>query len=176
MSASEIKGLLNQVKQAAEKLKTKIHDLDDQIETLYTKRSVILSAPLSKEDYLTTIRADIQTKARRFPADLKRHLETESRVNYPAMAQAGIGGLPLRYLDAGNNAGSEMLGEAYYFYFEDVIVEGVERALAGKEWPVDAVPAVERVKSLKVICEQLDTLTQERDSLAGELVSCGVTE
>lgn len=173
---TEIEDLMSKLKQAADKLKTRIHGLDDQIATLYSQRSTILSGPLSKPDYLAVIRTDIQTKARMFKTNLKRHLQEGNKVNYPAVAQAGTGGLVLRYLDAGSNHGVEMPEGAYYFYFEDVILSGVERALVGREWPGDAVPAAERKKALQVIGGQLDTLTAERDALAAELVACGLTE
>lgn len=173
---TEIQGLMSQLKQAADKLKTRIHALDDQIEALYAQRSSILSGPLSKLDYLAVIRADIQTKARMFKTNLQRHLQEGNKVNYPAVAQAGAGGLPLRYLDAGSNHAMEMPEGAYYFYFEDVIVSGVERAMDGREWPGDAVPAAEREKALQAIGAQLGALTVERDALAHELVSCGLTE
>lgn len=174
--STEIQNLMIQLKQAGDKLKDKIHALDDQIDTLYTQRSSILSAPLSKLDYLAVIRADIQTKARMFKTYLKRHLQEGDKINYPAVTQASAGGLPLRYLDAGSNHGMEMPEGAYYFYFEDVIVSGVEHALEGREWPNDAEPAAEREKALQVIGGQLDILTVERDALANELISCGLTE
>ena len=173
---TEIQGLMSQLKQAADKLKTRIHALDDLIEALYAQRSSILSGPLSKTDYLAAVRTDIQTKARMFKTNLQRHLQVGNKINYPAVAQAGAGGLPLRYLDAGSNHGMEMPEGAYYFYLEDVIVAGVERVLEGHEWPSDAVPAAERKKALQAIDGQLEALTVERDALAGELVACGLTE
>lgn len=172
---SELSGLLSQVKSAADKIKDKISGLDDQIDALYKKRSHIVSGALSKSDYLDTIRADIQTKTQRFSADLKRHLDG-AMVGYPSVARAHADGLPIRYLKGGRTIPEVMAEEAYYFYFEDAILAGVERALEGKEWPTDAVPAAERATALQVIGEQIEALTAERDTLADDLVSCGVTE
>lgn len=173
---TEIQGLLTQVKRAADKLKTKIFELDDQIEALYKSRDGLIQAPLSKADYMATIRADIQAKARLFTTYLARHLDSGNPINYPAMLQKDAGSLPVRYLDAGANVGGEISEGAYYLYFEDAIAAGVERALVGKEWPVDAMPTVEREKALKGMAVQIDALTVERDALAGELTSCGLTE
>lgn len=173
---SEIQGLLGQVRQAADKLKTRIHELDSQIETLYVQRNTIVSAPLSKADYMATIRADIQTKARSFAGKLRRHLEAGAKVNYPAVALAGAGGLSIRYTDAGTPVPGDMAEDAYFFYFEDALVSGVERALDAKQWPLSTVSVVERRKSLEGIAAQIDALTVERDALAGELVSCGLNE
>ena len=173
--STEIRGLLSQVKQAADKLKTRIHDLDSQIEALYSQRSDMMSGALSKSDYLAVIRADVQTKARPFAVRLRQHLETGNRVNYPAMAQASGGGLPVRYLDAGLNGRSDMAEEAYYFYFEDAIVAGVERALKAKQWPEVSIPATQRKEVLASLAVQIDGLAAERDALADELVACGLT-
>lgn len=175
-NSKEIKSLLSQVKQAAEALKAKINALDDQIEALYAKREVILSGPLSKADYMAVIRADVQTKARRFRGDLVRHLDMGAKVNYPASKNANVSGLPIRYLDGGQNVPELMSESAYYFYFKDAIVNGVERALEGREWPVDAVPLAERDTTKKSIDGQIEALNLEREGLADDLVSCGVTQ
>lgn len=170
---SEIQGLMSQVKQAAVKLKTRIQELDSEIEALYAQRSTIVSAPLSKVDYMAAIRADIQAKAKSYAAKLCRHLEVGAKVDYPGVERAG--GFPILYMDAGTVRGN-MLEDAYFFYFEDALVSGVERALDGKQWPHSSVSVVERRKSLEGIAAQIDALTAERDALAGELVSCGLTE
>lgn len=173
---TEIQGLLTQVRQAAEKLKSKIHELDNQIESLCKRRNTLAQGPLSKPDYMDIIRSDIQAKGRLFATNLKRHLEAGSQISYSAALQAGAGGLPIRYLDAGANIGAAMAEGAYYLYFEDAIVAGVDRALAGKEWPVDAIPAAEREKALQAVSGQIEALTMERDTLAGDLSSCGLKE
>lgn len=174
-NSKEIKGLLSQVRQAAEGLKAKINALDDQIEALYAKRELILSAPLTKADYMAVIRADVQTKARRFRGDLVHHLGM-GKINYPASKNTNVSGLPIRYLDGGQNVSAPMSESAYYFYFEDAIVSGVERALEGREWPVDASPAAERDTAKQAIDDQIEALNLEREGLADDLVSCGVTQ
>lgn len=173
---TEIQSLLGQVRQAADKLKTRIHALDEQIEALFSQRSAIVSGPLSKADYLAAIRADIQAKARPFAVKLRRHLDKVQAVAYPAVAQASAGGLSLRYLDAGLTVYEGVPEDGYYFYFEDAIVAGVERALEGRQWPDHAAPSAERKQALAGIAAQIDALTAERDALAGELISCGLTQ
>jgi hypothetical protein len=173
---SEIRSLLGQVKQAAEKLKGKINGLDDQIEALYARRNVLLSGALSKVDYLATIRADVQAKARFFRMRMLKHLHEGDKINYPSMARAAEGLLPLRYLDAGQNMAVPMPEEAFYFYFEDAILAGMDRLLEGHTWPTDSIPASDRGKALKEINAQIAALTKERDTMADDLVSCGVTQ
>lgn len=172
---SEIRGLLGQVKEAADKIKARIEALDSQIEALYAKRSGLLSAPLSKDDYLATIRLDIQSKSRMFLVYLKRMLENGRQVTFPNMKVAASTGLSIRYLDAGNGIG-EITEGGFYYYFEDAIVTGVERALEDAEWPVDAVPAADRQTALSDLDQKISALTVERDTLVNDLVSCGVTQ
>ena len=171
---TEIQSLLTKVKQASDQLKSKIHALDDQVDTLSQRRSVLVHGPLSKADYLEVIRADVQLKARYFAKSLSRHLQQGFQVGYPAAAQAGAVSLPFRYLDAGSNAGADMAEGAYYFYLEDLIVAGVERALSNRDWPADAVPIAERTKALQTIDGHIEALTAERDTFASELVACGL--
>lgn len=178
-NANEVRGLLSQVKEAATKVKARINELDDQIEALYARRNMLLSGALSKADYLATVRADVQGKARHFVRDMRRHLLRRERevVNFPATRHAAGGELPIRYLDAGVNLAVPMTEGAYYFYFEDQIVAGIERLLEGAhEWPDGAVPVAEREATLADLDAQIGTLTAERDALANDLVACGVTQ
>jgi len=172
---STIIGLLGQVKEAAVQLKEKITVLDDQIDTLYSQRAALLNMPLSKEDYLSAVRADIQARAKVFKTHLMTAIKSGRKVDY-TMMQSGVL-LNIPYLSAGLGAYSFELQEGgHYFYFEDVIVKGVERALEGESWPVDAMPAAERKTALEGIDAQVSKLTTQRDALAADLVSCGVTE
>ena len=172
---TEIQGLLTQVKDAADKLLARINTLDDEIQALYQQRSALLSHPLSKADYIATIRLDIQNKGKRFRQQLTRLLQTGSKVTYPAAQSLHDNGLQIRYLDAGMNTPVPITEEACYFYFEDAIVDGVERAMAGNPWPVDAMPLAERQKALEVIDGQITERSAERDELAEQLTACGLT-
>ena len=173
---TELKDLLAQVRQATEKLKAKIYELDEQIKNLQETRDAITHGPLSKEDYMAVVRADIQAKGRLFATNLTLHLSAGGQVNYTAALQKEDGNLPIRYLDAGAGFGAEMPEGAFYFYFEDAIVAGVERALVGKEWPVEAVPFKGREATLKALSGRMDALLQEREALAGEFASHGLKE
>lgn len=176
-SKTEIKGLLNQVKQAAEKLKDKIFDLDEKIEALYSRRAFILNLPLSKEDYMNTIRANIKARTGVFQVHLKHELDTRFKLDFPTMQRTESNPVSIPLLDAGlTGYPLELSDRGFFYYFEDAIVNGVERALAGKVWPVDAVPAADRKIELAAIDEQVAKLTAERDALADDLVACGVTE
>lgn len=174
---SEIKNLLVQVKQAAGQIKGRILELDDQIEALYAERSALTDAPLSKDDFLFAIRCDIKARAWQFGPSLKRMLEKDGYVNFARLERSSNFPTPIRYMDAGiTGRPAEISEHAFYYYFEDAIVNGVERALADKEWPVDAVPAAQRRTAIAAIDAKISGLTDQRDALANDLVDCGVTE
>jgi len=176
-SKNEIKGLLGQVKQAALALKDQISLLDDKIDTLHARRSFILSAPLSKDDYMRAIRTSIKAKAGFFEKSLRNALTKEFKVTYPVMQVADRHPINIPFLDAGlTGRPYELSDRGFYYYYEDAIMSGVERALVDEQWPVDAMPADDRKTELAAIDAQIEKLTLERDSLADDLVSCGVTE
>lgn len=171
---TEIQGLLSQVKLAADALLARIREMDEEIAGLYQERSVLLSSPLSKVDYMATIRRDVQNKGERFRKQLSRLLETGKKVNYPATQALQTIGLQIRYLDAGQNVPTPITEEACYFYLEDAIVAGVERALSATVWPTDSMPVAEREKALTAIDQKIGALVAERDGLAEQLTSCGL--
>lgn len=175
-SATEIRDLLNQVKQSSEKLKSKIYDLDDQIQALYTQRNGLISGSLSKDDYLSIIRIDVQNKARLFRGDMLKQLKNAAKIAYPSVEKAGSQGLFISYLDGGRNMGPGLSASAFHFYFEDVIVSGVARVLKDEPWPSDAIPLDKIRESLEIVGLEIETLKSERDGLASDLVSLGVTE
>ncbi len=59
---SNLKALFGQVKEAAEEIKNRIHGLDEQLDALFEERGIYLGSPLSKEDYMAAIRADVRGK------------------------------------------------------------------------------------------------------------------
>ena len=87
-----------------------------------------------------------------------------------------VAGLPLSipYLDAGAGTGSDMSEMGYCYYFEDVIVAGVERAMEGENWTDTETPALERTTSLEALDVQISAITAERNSLVNDLVDSGL--
>lgn len=172
---SEVKGLLSELKKAADSLLSRIHLLDEKIESLYKKRSSIISEPLSKDDFINLIRADIQGKARNSKVSLQRNLLEREKVNFNAVGSAKNGGLAVQYLTAGLSNADTMNAGAFFYYFEDVLMEGVARAMEGHGWPADALSVAQRTEALKLMDDELAALTAERDALAEEIASCGFT-
>jgi hypothetical protein len=172
---NEIKGFLSQIKSASNEIKSRIVLLDDEIQGLYDKRNELLSASLSKEDYIEAVRASIRAKAKGFKFQLGRLLK-DFPLTYPRAMSADVAPLNISFLDAGLTARPGLSEEGFYYYFEDAILDGAERALEGKKWPVDAMPAADRKAALEGIDAQIAKLTAERDALADDLVLCGVTE
>lgn len=171
-SKKELKGLLGQVKAAATQLKDQITSLDDRIEALYAERSELLNMPLSKADYLAAIRADVRAKSGNFGNWLRQSIKSKVNIDYPCL----VSGAPLSipYLDAGVGIGRDMSENGYYYYFEDAIMAGVERALDGEKWSYTETPARDRTPALEALDAKIEALTADRDALASDLVECGL--
>lgn len=172
-----IQKLIGQVKSAAAQVNIRIHELDLKIHTLEEQRANILHGPLSKDDYMTLCRLDIQGKAAMFKNHLAQHLKRWR--DYYTFANFGLaerGGIATRLLDAGQGSTSDPFREdAYYYYFANELQEGISRIVDEWDWPVNAVPMSERNAAVDKVDEQLDELRRERDQLAQDLVACGVT-
>jgi len=172
----EIGALMSMVKEAADKLKARIADIDEQIDALQPAHDALLYGPLSKADYLAVIREDVRGRASLFRKQLLLNLENPEKVNYSRVLSADGKGLNISYLSAGNMNSFQFTEGAYYYYLEDQIVDGVERALADREWPVDAVSMADRGPALAALEAQIAELTAQREAMADELVACGVTQ
>ena len=160
--------------EAAQQIKAQINALDTQLDQVLQNRSNYLEAPLSKDDYMAAIRADLQGKSALFKAQLVRQLD-QFPVKFKGIQIAATGGLNLHYLSTDGNT-PIVPKAALYFYLEDAIVAGVERALEGHEWPVDAMPAAEREKALKALSSQIEAIRAEREGLVQDLIDAGVTQ
>ena len=63
MTTAKVKGLLAQLRDAANAIKAQIHEADAQIAALEEQRRALTDAPVSKADLVEYIRADIQRRA-----------------------------------------------------------------------------------------------------------------
>lgn len=171
----EIRDLLKQVQQSAEKIKANIQALDDQIFELGKQRKVLVNLPLSKEDYLSILRLDIRNKGRLFKDDLKKQLLGSSKITYLAKAKATREGLLISFADAGRFDG-KLSVSALHHYFEDDLIKGVEACLADEQWPADAMPLSVIESEVAAIDAQIEALTTQRDAIADDLISTGLTE
>jgi hypothetical protein len=97
-------------------------------------------------------------------------------LTYPIAQRAHTNPINVSFLDAGLTVHPGLSEAGFYYYFEEAIVDGAKRALEGKKWPIDAMPAADREAALEGIDAQIAKITAERDALADDLMSCGVTE
>jgi hypothetical protein len=98
-----------------------------------------------------------------------------TKLSFLSIATTQTNGLNISLTDAGMFNG-QLTSSAFHHYFEDDIIKGVERTLEKQEWPVDAKPLSEIEAEIEAIDEQIQTLTAQRDAIADDLVSTGLTE
>ncbi|MCH2222848.1 MAG: hypothetical protein MK097_21375, partial [Dechloromonas sp.] len=68
-------------------------------------------------------------------------------------------------------------GEAFYWYFGDLIAERFMAALdMVHDWSEGGLPIADRRKRIAEIDQEIETLIERRDGLIGQLNSVGITE
>ena len=84
---------------------------------------------------------------------------------------------PLPYLDGeGYHDGSTLNPAAMYWIFGDLIEKRFSDALDQFEWPENGLSLDERRKRIEKIDQELVRLNEERDSMANDLMSTGMTQ
>jgi len=180
MKNTEVKGLLSQLRTAAEGIKAQIHEADQQIAMLTAQRSVLANATVSKEDVMVYVRADIQRRAVSYQYQLKKFTQkNDSLFTFAKLEREHVKQnlQPFPYLDGEiPNPFAELSPGALYWHFGDLIAERFNVALDCYEWPVDSISVADRRLQLREIDKKLQEIDAKRDELANDLISSGMYE
>jgi hypothetical protein len=166
---------LETLRNAAEELLGEISSLDTRIAECRRRRDAATAATVSKPDYMAYIKADIERQGRIFAKQFALEVRGKRR-DYGTLErnkQSGIGER-LPYLTGRYAIPVPITEEAFFFYFGDLIVERLGDALAGVDWPDEAMPAAQRAKLIAELESEIATLTQQRDALAAQMTQTGL--
>lgn len=171
----EINKALEQLRSAAGELVAAVEDLDKRIAACHGKRDTITSAPVSRDDFIGYIKADIAQRGRSFAGAISRQIVGFPRdfgrlEHFKATGQK----LHLSYLTGNLSLPVVVTEEALFFYMGDRIAERLSDLLSALPWPEDAVPVSQRSKMLADLDKEIAELTKERDALAQQLVVAGL--
>lgn len=178
-ATAKVKGLLSQLRDAANAIKTQIHEADAQIATLEAQRRALTDAPVSKADLVEYIRADIQRRASNYEWSLAKWAKEsnfpfsflELERNHAAKKQQPFpywDGMP--HHDVGNIAPQGM-----YWLLGDLLAERFLTALDKLGYADDLVPVADRRRLIAEIDAKLKELNAKRDELANDLISSGMS-
>jgi len=157
------KDLIAQTKQACEMIKAEIQSLDEKISAKVKERSVIIEAPISKEDYLYFIEQEIQQSANKFKVGLARNLKGIPRA-LPGLIRNKEHGTTRDYVYIPNEDGM------FFFYCGGLILEGISKVLDESfDWPDNAMPYTERMVIVEKLDSEIDELNSQRDDFAEQL-------
>ena len=183
MANQQVKGLLSQLRAAADGIKAQIHELDDQISALENKRRALTETPVSKADLMEYVRADIQRRAASYQSRLEKWArESNFPFSYTALERNHLAGKqqPFPYLDGDprHDGGSIVHMEigGIFWNFGELFAEQFSNALDKFEFPADAVPVADRRRMIAEIDTELQKLNVKRDELANDLLSSGMYE
>lgn len=180
MKNAEVKGLLSQLRAAADAIKAQIHEADAQIAALNEQRRALTNAPVSKTDFMSYVRADIERRAVSYQQRMK-HWARKNNFPFSFAQLERVHTLenlqPFPYLDGEtpHNMG-ELDPGALYWHFGELIAERFDLALDYFEWPGDSVSVADRRRQIAEIDAKLIAISAKRDELANDLISSGMYE
>ncbi len=181
-TGSDVKDLLSQLRFAADVIKKQIYEADQKIEALLNERASLSEARLTKEDFMHYVRKDIERRASNYPNRMKNLARTTGfpfSISFPQLERNDKSGnsQPLPYLDGeAYHDGSMLQPAAMYWIFGDLIEKRFSDALDQFDWPDNGLSLDQRRKRIQEIDLELKKLNEERDSLASDLMSTGMTQ
>jgi|GEM_PF-3819108 len=179
---TEIKVLLSQLRSAAEVIKAHIHEVDQKIAALMSERQSLSEAQLTKADFMHYARKDIERRTAGYPNRMKnlaRKTGFPFNISFPQLERIDKSGgsQSFPYLDGeGYSDGSVLNPCAMYWIFGDLIEKRFSDALDQFDWPENGLSPDERRKRIHEIEQKLEELNSQRDSLASDLISTGMTQ
>lgn len=180
MPTAKVKGLLAQLRDAANAIKAQIHEADDQIAALEEQRRALTGAPVSKADLAEYIRADIQRRAENYQWRIDKWArEGGFPISFADLERRHIAGKPqpFPYWDgAPHHDANNIELHGMYHLFGDLLMERFLTALDKLGYADGLVPVADRRRQIAEIDAKLKELNAKRDGLANDLISSGVYE
>lgn len=183
---SELSNILTKLKTVAESVKGEIQALDEQIGTLNQERQALVDAPVSRDEYAAYVKADVARRGELFLNRMRMFAKGKGRGNakfdpcFATLERVYEGGRlqNLPFMNGEDSFdGFNPSPEAFYWYFGDLIAERFMAALdAVHTWPQAGIPLADRRRRIAEIDQVIDDLVTQRDELASQLMSVGITE
>lgn len=190
MKNTDVKGLLSQLRTAAEAIKAQIREADDQVAALTEQRRALTEAPVSKADIMEYVRADIQRRAASYLPRLERWARKSAfplGFSFAQLERTHVAKLErthvaqsfqnFPYLDGETSHNFGAIEPcALYWHFGGLIAERFSIALDTFDLPGDTVPVADRRRLIAEIDAKLQAINARRDSLASDLINSGMYE
>lgn len=180
MSTAKVKGLLAQLRDAANAIKAQIHEADDQIAALEEQRRALTDAPVCKADLADYIRADIQRRADNYQWMIDKWArEGGFPISFIELERNHTQGKPqpFPYWDGNPHHDAHNIElHGMYHLFSDLLAERFLTALDKLGYADGLVPAADRRRQIAEIDARLKELNAKRDGLANDLISSGMYE
>lgn len=166
---SNLSDLYQQITGAAKEAKEQIQRLDNEIETRVKERHALSSAPLTKADFLEQFRSKVRMAGDSHAMLLKYEIDKlERSVHYASRPDAGFD-----FLLAGRGLGNQQISQiSLCYFFEEAIVQGVERACLELEWPDENAPTLAAMTArMSDLDAEINKFEAERESYVQVLKS-----
>jgi hypothetical protein len=174
-----LKQLFEQLKSSINGITNEIHVLDNKIKSLELERETLLTAPLSKEDYLALLKKEMDKAGNAFAEKISVIIGNDRRgwceLERAEQSRYGLG---IPYLGLAMQPGitgtATIEPGALCWFFGEQILKRLDDAVVSLDWPKNAMPVAERKRRLEEIGAQLAELNRQRNALAGELTDAGL--
>lgn len=175
MSKINLSALAGQIVDAAQKIGGRVKELDADLARLYAKRQSLERMTLPKDDYLRMVRKNVHKAGQEHQHFLESAFAKVDCTVHAAQRQD----LAVDLFTAGRSLRAEPVTQlALCFFFEDLIVEGVAKALNRREWPsgTEVLSLAEIQQGITTTQQEIDVLQSEREELIDALKSYRITE
>lgn len=162
-TTKELKGLFSQIHDAAKRAAARVNELNEQINALLSQRHDLERLILSKADYMVLVREKIRN-AGTIHADMLGHKQV-GKLDRTIMAVNRFS-LGIDFMTAGMDGVNPVNYNGLCYFFEDQIVNGLDKALDALEWPAegDTLPLATIKAKIEEIDAQVNDMVTERDS------------
>lgn len=172
---SKLTNIVSQLKEAANELVGRVSKIDEQINGLSAQRDALTSSNVSKEDFLEYMRVHFKRNGARFEREILKSLGGyREYARLERELKAGEGFFGASFL-VGFTAPVVVSEEAFYFYFGDVMVDRLSKALDSLDWSEDAIAVSLRRSHIESIERETAELLQQRAELVAMLGEAGIT-
>ncbi len=157
---TKLKGLYNQITGAAKEAQGQIERLDREIAVRSDERERLMRLPLSKEDFIAQFRRQVKASGSLHAMYLKRDIgKMDLTINYAKRTDSGFD-----FLQAGRGQGNTPINQlSLCYFFEDQIVEGVQRVVDDIDWPKDVAMSLAQIEEgIKHLDDEIEQLESER--------------
>lgn len=159
------------LKKSVAALGSKVHQAQDQLETMRRRREEIAASPTSREDAIQALQDHVDHLAASYRKTLADNLAPLIAKGDPARVVGPI----LSATRPGTAATSQTLEAGICLAFGPQLKTAIAETLAGMDWPAGALDAASKTRQLAELDEAIERAERELSELVQAAQAAGVS-